>query len=101
MEVWHLTPLRLDRIEALAADTEGWGFDGLALTDSQNQSPDTYIALTLAARATTTLKLGPGVTNALTRHPAVTAGASASVSMAFPKPRFRYRASVTTFSISA
>ena len=79
MEVWHLTPPRLDGIGALAADTEAWGFDGLALTDSQNQSPDTYIALTLAARETSTLKLGPGVTNALTRHPAVTAGAIASL----------------------
>ena len=79
MEVWHLTPPRLDGIGALAADTEAWGFDGLALTDSQNQSPDTYIALTLAARSTSTLKLGPGVTNALTRHPAVTAGAIASL----------------------
>ena len=79
MEVWHLTPPRLDGIWALAADTEAWGFDGLALTDSQNQSPDTYIALTLAARETSTLTLGPGVTNALTRPPAVTAGAIASL----------------------
>jgi 5,10-methylenetetrahydromethanopterin reductase len=79
MEVWHLTPPNLHGVEALAADVEAWGFDGLALTDSQNQSPDTYIALTLAARATSTLKLGPGVTNALTRHPAVTAGAIASL----------------------
>ncbi|NKB59400.1 MAG: LLM class flavin-dependent oxidoreductase [Alphaproteobacteria bacterium] len=79
MEVWHLTPPSIHGIESVAADAEAWGFDGLALTDSQNQSPDTYVALTLAARATSTLKLGPGVTNALTRHPAVTAGAIASL----------------------
>ena len=79
MEVWQLMPSRIEGIEALAAETESRGFDGLALTDSQNQSPDTYVALTLAARATSTLKLGPGVTNALTRHPAVTASAIATL----------------------
>ena len=79
MEVWQLTPPRLEGIEAMVAETEAQGFDGLALTDSQNQSQDTYVALTLAARATTTLKLGPGVTNALTRHPAVTACAIATL----------------------
>ncbi len=82
MEVWHLTPPRIHGIEAVATDVEAWGFDGLALTDSQNNSPDTYVALTLAASATSTLKLGPGVTNALTRHPAVTAGAIASLNEA-------------------
>lgn len=37
------------------------------------------MALTLAARATTRLGLGTGVTNPLTRHAAVTAGAIASL----------------------
>ncbi|HLZ73176.1 MAG TPA: LLM class flavin-dependent oxidoreductase [Dehalococcoidia bacterium] len=62
-----------------AAAAERAGFDGLAFVDSQNLAGDCYVALALAAQATTRLKLGTGVTNPFTRHPAVTAGAIASV----------------------
>ncbi len=79
MEFWQFARPFVAGIERVAAQCEAWGFDGLALTDSQNLSPDTYVALALAARATTRLKLGPGVTNPLTRHAAVTAGAIASI----------------------
>ena len=78
-EIWHFGRPQVRGMESLAARVEALGFDGLVLTDSQNLSPDTYIALTLAARATSKLKLGPGVTNALTRHPAVTASAISSL----------------------
>lgn len=79
LEFWHFGRPSLDDIEAQAQRCEGLGYDGLTLTDSQNLSADTYVALTLAARATSRLRLGPGVTNPLTRHAAVTAGAIASV----------------------
>jgi 5,10-methylenetetrahydromethanopterin reductase len=78
-EFWHFGRPSLADIETTALEIEALGFDGLVLTDSQNLSPDTYVALTLAARATKRLLLGPGVTNALTRHPAVTASAIASL----------------------
>jgi 5,10-methylenetetrahydromethanopterin reductase len=58
---------------------EGAGFDGITIVDSQNLSGDCYIALAMAAAATARLKLGTGVTNPFTRHPAVTAGAIATV----------------------
>jgi 5,10-methylenetetrahydromethanopterin reductase len=58
---------------------EASGFDGIVTVDSQNLSGDPYIALALAAHATSTLKLGTGVTNPVTRHPATTASAIASV----------------------
>jgi 5,10-methylenetetrahydromethanopterin reductase len=67
------------RTAALAAQAEAWGFDGLLLADSQMLVADPYIELTLAAQATSTLRLGPGVTNPLTRHPAVTAAAVATL----------------------
>ena len=79
IEIWQFGRPLVTEIERTAAQCEALGFDGLALTDSQNLSPDTYVALTLAARATTHLKIGPGVTNPLTRHAAVTAGAIASI----------------------
>jgi 5,10-methylenetetrahydromethanopterin reductase len=46
------------------------------VVDSQNLAGDSYVALTLAARATQRLGLGTGVTNSVTRHPAVTASAA-------------------------
>ena len=62
-----------------ARRTEDEGWSGLTFTDSQNLSGDTYVALTVAAGATERLRLATGVTNPWTRHPAVTAGAIASV----------------------
>ena len=58
------------------------GWDGWALVDSQNLAPDPYILLTLAASVTDRLKLATGVTNPLTRHPAATANAIATVQAA-------------------
>lgn len=62
-----------------AQRAEELGFDGIIYVDSQNLTGDCYVAMGLAARATTRLKLGTGVTNSYTRHPAVTASAIASV----------------------
>lgn len=63
----------------LARRAEQAGYDGLLLADSQSLQSDVYVGLTLAAAATTTLKLGTGVTNPITRHPTVTASAIATV----------------------
>ena len=62
-----------------AERAEAAGFDGIAMVDSQNLAGDPYVALALAARATSTLRLATGVTNPVTRHPAVTAAAIATV----------------------
>ncbi|MEK7872487.1 MAG: LLM class flavin-dependent oxidoreductase [Chloroflexota bacterium] len=55
------------------------GFWGLGIGDSQSIYPDVYVRMTIAAMTTQNLRLGTWVTNPLTRHPAVTAGAIASV----------------------
>ena len=65
--------------QAIAA--EEIGYDGIAYVDSQNLSGDCYVALALAAQATSSIKLGTGVTNSFTRHPAATASAIASIQM--------------------
>jgi 5,10-methylenetetrahydromethanopterin reductase len=62
-----------------AERAEAAGFDGILMVDSQNLAGDPYVALALAAHATSKLKLGTGVTNPVTRHPAVTAAAIATV----------------------
>ena len=79
MEFWHFGVPSVSGVEMLAETCEELGYDGLTLTDSQNLSNEIYIALTLAARATSRLMLGPGVTNPLTRHAAVTASAIATL----------------------
>jgi 5,10-methylenetetrahydromethanopterin reductase len=78
-EVWLAGASAPGRAAHLARRTEEEGWDGLALVDSQNLAPDPYVNLALAAAATSRLKLATGVTNPLTRHPAVTATAIASV----------------------
>lgn len=78
-EFWTVGAGIPGRTARLAARAESDGWDGLALVDSQNLGPDTYVHLTLAATATTRLRLATGVTNPLTRHPAVTASAIATV----------------------
>jgi 5,10-methylenetetrahydromethanopterin reductase len=62
---------------ARRAEDEGW--DGIAFGDSQNLAADTYVELALAASVTERVALGTAVTNPLTRHPAITAGAIASI----------------------
>lgn len=79
LELWTLSLPTVGSIESFAQHVEGDGWDGLVLTDSQNLAPDVYVALALAARATQRIQLGTGVTNPVTRHPAVTACAIATV----------------------
>ena len=64
---------------ATAREAEAAGWDALGFTDTQNLSGDVYSALALAASATDRLILGTGVTNPVTRHPAVTASAIATI----------------------
>ena len=62
-----------------ARQVEEAGWHGIGIFDSQNLGGDTYVAMALAAAATERVELSTDVTNPLTRHPAVTAGAIASV----------------------
>ena len=78
-EIWlHGFPIPRHTVD-VAVQAERWGFDGLLLADSENLVGDPYVELALAARATERLLLGPAVTNPLTRHPAVTAAAIATL----------------------
>jgi 5,10-methylenetetrahydromethanopterin reductase len=55
------------------------GFSHLWLTDSSLHARNSYAYLTLAAATSAGLRLGTAVTNPLTRHPAITAVAAATV----------------------
>jgi len=63
----------------LIQDVEAAGFDGAGILDSQLLSRDAFVVLAQAATQTPTLTLFPAVTNPLTRHASVLAGAIQSV----------------------
>jgi 5,10-methylenetetrahydromethanopterin reductase len=56
------------RFSSLAALAEESGFSMAWLADSQLIVKDPYIAMTMASRATSRMKFGPGVANPITRH---------------------------------
>jgi 5,10-methylenetetrahydromethanopterin reductase len=81
VEIWTTGVAGPRRAARAAAELEAAGWDGLLVVDSQNLSGDPYVALAMAATATTRLGLGTGVTNSVTRHAAVTAGSIASIQL--------------------
>jgi 5,10-methylenetetrahydromethanopterin reductase len=68
----------------LATEAERGGFEMLGIVDSQSVSADVHVCLTAAALATARIRLGPAVTNPVTRHPVVTANAMASLDRLAP-----------------
>src|ERR1700730_3890193 len=79
MEVWLHAFSFPHRVAELARQAEDWGFTGLLLADSQNLNADIWVELATAGSVTSRLRLGPGVTNPVTRHLAVTASAAATL----------------------
>jgi 5,10-methylenetetrahydromethanopterin reductase len=73
---WPWSPEYTTRMAELA-DRDGWDLVGVA--DTPGNAMDAWVALTLAATRTARVGLAACVTNLATRHPAITAGAAASV----------------------
>jgi 5,10-methylenetetrahydromethanopterin reductase len=72
-------PDRPDRFTQWVQMAESAGFDLLGIADSQSLYRELYVGMTLAALKTQRIRLGPRVSNPVTRHPAVTASAMASI----------------------
>lgn len=79
LDLYALTIAAPRRAGDFAERAERAGWAGMAVVDSQNLSGDAYVALTAAALRTQKLGLATAVTNPVTRHPAVTASAIASI----------------------
>lgn len=79
MQFWKLVTSSPTRVSSTARHAEDAGWDGVLVVDSQNLAGDSYVCLTAMALATKKIGLGTGVTNPVTRHPAVTASAIASI----------------------
>ncbi len=74
-----LQPDDLARLPERACLAEDVGFDYLGVAESQSLARELYVSLSVVAQATKKARIGPTVTNPLTRHPAVTASAIASI----------------------
>jgi 5,10-methylenetetrahydromethanopterin reductase len=68
-----------DDFEEMVTEIESLGYDSFWLTDSSLHSRNCWAYLTLAARQTSRMTIGTAVTNPVTRHPAVTAVAAATL----------------------
>jgi 5,10-methylenetetrahydromethanopterin reductase len=63
----------------MVSEIESLGFGHLWVTDSSLHARNSYVYLTLAALNSSRLRLGTAVTNPVTRHPAITAAAAATL----------------------
>ncbi len=71
--------LRMDQVAEHTRVAEESGFKQITFIDSQNLSRDVYAQMTIAALNTSHIQIGQGVTNPFTRHPSVTANATATI----------------------
>src|ERR1700730_17733778 len=76
---WPYTPEDTARMARLG---EELGFDMVGIADTPGNAMDPWVAMTLAASATSRVRLATCVTNLGTRHPSIPASAAASVDIA-------------------
>ena len=69
----------VSEIGVVAREAEAMGFSTLWMWDTTIYTKDAYVALAIAAQATRKIKLGPGVSNPLTRHISVIANGIATL----------------------
>lgn len=82
MEFWLASAHVPGTAAKAAVRAQEEGFDGISFGDTQCIAADPYVGLTVAGLAAPRIGLAVGVTNPVTRHPAVTACAIASVQLA-------------------
>ena len=69
----------LGRVSEIALAVDGYGFEAMWFIDFQLGMKDVYAAMNLAAMASEEMQIGSAVTNLVTRHPTVTANATAAL----------------------
>lgn len=69
----------MSEVAEFAREAEGIGFEHLTVLDDLNLTRDVYAMLSVAAMATSRIKIGTGVTHPYVRHPVQTAVAIASI----------------------
>ena len=79
--IWPFSGATVEPVVRLAQTAEQCGFESVYVGDSQMIWNDVWVTLAACAVATERVKLGTGVTNTVTRHPAVTANAAMTLNM--------------------
>jgi 5,10-methylenetetrahydromethanopterin reductase len=79
--IWPYSGTTVDPVVRLAQTAEASGFESVYVGDSQMLWNDVWVTLGALATATKRVMLGTGVTNTVTRHPAVTANAAMTLNM--------------------
>jgi 5,10-methylenetetrahydromethanopterin reductase len=79
LEIWRAGGAESSTTPEAAQRVESAGWDGQMFMDSQSLCADPFVRMGAWATATRRLKLCTGVTNPLTRHPAVTAASIATI----------------------
>ena len=79
--IWPHSGSDLEPVIRLVKTAEACDFETAYIGDSQMIWNDVWVALGACALATSKIRLGTGVTNVVTRHPAVTANAALSLNM--------------------
>jgi 5,10-methylenetetrahydromethanopterin reductase len=79
--IWPYSGVSVEPVVRLAQVAEDCGYDTVYVGDSQMIWNDVWITLAACALATKRVKLGPGVSNLITRHPGVTANAINTLNM--------------------
>src|SRR5262247_663481 len=74
-EFWMLTWPIAGRTAEVAKLAEAMGWDGLLVTDTQCLASEAFVQMSLCVAATSRIRIGTGVTNPVTRDPAVLASA--------------------------
>ena len=72
-------PYSVDLCEKLAERADRYGYAMIGIADTPGNAMDPWVAATIVARASRQARIALCVTNLLTRHPAVTAAAIASL----------------------
>jgi alkanesulfonate monooxygenase SsuD/methylene tetrahydromethanopterin reductase-like flavin-dependent oxidoreductase (luciferase family) len=79
VDLFLMQDIPYPRYIEMARLAEAHGCENLWLIDGQDVFPDPWATAALCAVSTSRIRLGPGVTNPLTRHPRVTANAMLTI----------------------
>ncbi len=74
----------VDGFIAAVQEEEALGFEYAWIPDSQMRRPDAFILAALALRSTPRIRIGPLLSNPVTRHPSTIANAAATLGMTAP-----------------
>lgn len=77
-------PYNVALVRAMAEAADGFGYDLIGIADTPGNAMDPWVAATLVAAGTRRARIALCVTNLVTRHPAASAAAIASVGLLAP-----------------